>query len=438
MRELPHPIRRFRRGLQAATLVAAALLAACGGGSETAATPADSLRQANSATPRKTACPPEGCGPLRLSIHGSDLHGPDGQPIRLRGANLEGLTAADADALAGKFGMNLARLRISYIPDNRADNDTGFDPNYLAQIDEWVRLLQARKIWILLEMRANDKVANDPAFYDITKTTLDCTEPTRCADFAYYQRAWRTLVARYHADDYIAGYGLLAEPSVNKTGDPDRVMTLLRFQKALMDNLSGLDSVTPFFVGPDYNYDTMEYARSEYATELLPFYRNRLVYEVNFLMPKEWVQDGSWTVDDTKPAYPMANPPDGYQSLLDGGKPGQDMEQVFNDRRRETDNYPKTLSPGFIAWYLQWPLKFRGDYQVPLYVDQFGASSQAIGQLRYEGDLLRYFETQKLHWSRWSYNAGGNNDRMLVREDPNQPSPNDPVIRLYATLGGHW
>jgi hypothetical protein len=233
--------------------------------------------------------------------------------------------------------------------------------------------------------------------------------------------------------DYIAGYGLLAEPSTDKTGAADPQATLITFQQALMTALNDIDPRTPFFVGPAYNYDTMEYGDPRYYTGLAGLWPNRVVYEVNFLMPKEWVQNGE--VDGRRPTYPLADPTDGYDSLLANGKPGEPIEKTFNTQRVLPENYPKTLSNGFIPWYLQWPIQFRKDHPVPLYVDQFGASSLAHGQREYEADLIRYFEAHDLHWTRWSYNAYNEDSpdsqsRTLLDDF----AVNGPIIRFYTEL----
>ena len=409
-------LRTVRQGFVATACVV--VLVACGGGG------GSSSHSDDGTTPPQQ--------PARLTIDGTRLLGPDGQPVCLRGVNVNGVDADDIETIAGTFGMNTIRLRISFTPENRADTDSGFSDAYRQQIDQWVEAARARKVWMVLEMRANDSVSNDADFYDTTKTQA-CAKPTSCANFGYYLKAWRYLASRYKDTDYIAGYGLLAEPSANKTGRPDAHLVLVAFHRALMDEISTIDARTPFFIGPNYNYDTMEYVRDEHFTSFMPAYRNRLVYEVNFLTPKEWIQNGSWTLGADKRVYPFPDPVDGYDSLLQGGGDGDSMEKTYNARRVEDGNYQKTLSKGFIAWYLQWPLAFRERHQVPLYVDQFGASSEAQGQLAYEQDLIAFFEAHDLHWTRWSYNAAGPDGagRTLL-------PPNEAAIGFYTALASRW
>ncbi|MFA7277138.1 MAG: cellulase family glycosylhydrolase [Pseudobdellovibrionaceae bacterium] len=377
------------------------------------------------------AVPAEANMVKRLTIQGTQLFDERGQPIRLRGANLEGVSAGEAQDIAQNIGFNFVRLRISYEDENLNDRGDDFSESYKNSIHSWVRVLKQNGIWIDLEMRANDKYTNDAAFYDISSPL-----------FKKYLNCWLGLVREYKDTDYIAAYGLLAEPSPNHTKVDDPVGTLVSFQKKLMDEISVIDPVTPFIIGPDWNYDTMGYRHDDYYTRFLS-YRGRIIYAVNFLSPKEWIKDGNWTVDHTKPTYPysQANVTQaGFAALIaplsggatasaggskknrsnqhsknktqqipvDGGVYDNDMpiEKLFNEQRVLPENYPRTLTPYFIKWYLQWPVAFKERYQVPLLVDQFGASTHSSGQLAYERDLIKYFEFQGFNWSRWSYNAG--------------------------------
>lgn len=425
-------------------------------------------------------CGPTGCAPKRLSIQGRTLLDPQGLAVRLRGVNVDGLDVAEGAVIAGQFNMNAIRLRVTYSKETRADTPSGFRADYLAKIDAWVAAARANGLWMVLEMRASDAIGNDAAFYDTSKTGPCAPKVAfeRCPHFGYYRQTWRALAERYRGTDYIAGYGLLAEPSADKTGAANPAATLVAFQRALMDEISHVDQRTPFFVGPNYNYDTMEYRLDDY---FIAEYRGRVVYEVNFLAPKEWINNGGWTLPCTsisagsgaagstlagskpagtdpagtnpaglasipaaivgsapsggpnpacKPAYPFADPADGYASLLAGADAGTPPERTFNQQRVRPGNYQKTLSKGFIPWYLQWPLAFRDRHDVPLYVDQFGASTAARGQLAYEGDLLDFFEAQGLNWARWSYNAGDASRTLLP--------PNSAVIDFYKQQAPRW
>lgn len=351
--------------------------------------------------------PDDGDAPKRLRVEAGDLVGPDGAPIRLRGANVETVDAADAADLVS-LGLNVVRMRISFEGDHRDDDHpTALSAGYRDEIDAWVRACRAAGIWMLFEMRGDDALTNSPELYDPTTK-----------DFDAYKRAWVHLATAYRRTDFVAGFGLLAEPSVNKATKTDRVGTLTRFHLALMDAITteAEDASTLFFVGPDFNYDTMQYRFDAYH-DAYASYAGRLVYEVNLLMPKPWIQDGTGP-SGAKLAFPVTPEPTSFDDLLapiDGVDP-DDWETTFSKHREDPALFPKLLSTTFLPWYLQWPLAFRAKYGVPVVVDQFGASADAAGQLAYEAAVLDLFEAESLHWCRWSYNAGSS-DRMLKKDE---------------------
>jgi len=362
-------------------------------------------------------------GPRRLGIDGSKLVDEAGDPIELHGANLKGIDDAGAADLVENLGMNFVRLRIDFEPEYRDDKDpSGLTSDYRTAIDGWIRALVGKRIWILIEMRSNDELTNDPAFYD-----------PKGADFAKYRATWIYLAKTYGQTDYIAGYGLLAEPSASR-GDPEPVDTLTSFQLALMDAITteAGDTITPFFVGPDFNYDTMQYRYDDYFALLAP-YHGRLVYEVNGLVPKPWIQDGSLPsgVSSKQGVWPQLPAPTDFGFLLEVA-PGedfvapQDNERIFNKRREEPENFPRMMNEDFLRWYLGFAHDFAVKHSVPMVVDQFGASTNCEGQLAYEQAMINVAEDYGFHWSRWSYNAGSP-DRFMAAD----PS----VCDLYRQIG---
>jgi len=351
--------------------------------------------------------PDDGDSPKRLRVVDGELVGPSGDPIRLRGANVEGIDEADVADLQS-LGLNAVRMRISFEGDHRDDDHpTALSARYRDEIDLWVRACRGAGVWMIFEMRADDALTNSPALYDPTSS-----------DFDAYRRAWVHLATAYGRTDYIAGLGLLAEPSVNKATKVDRVATLTRFHLALMDAIrdEAGDSATLFFIGPDFNYDTMQYRFDAYHDDYAA-YAGRLVYEVNLLMPKPWIQDGTGPAGD-KLVFPVAPEPTGFDELLapvDGVDP-DDWETTFSKHREDPALFPKLLSRAFLPWYLGRALAFREKFAVPMLVDQFGASSDAGGQLDYERAVIDLLEAEGLHFCRWSYNAGSP-DRMLKKDD---------------------
>lgn len=361
--------------------------------------------------------------PRRLQIKDGLILDDQGKEVRLRGANLKGIDAEGAKDLAQNLGMNFARLRVSFESPNRDDEDpTGFTAEFREELDGWVRALQAEHMWILLEMRGDDDLTNDPALYDPSSDR-----------YRLYERAWNYLACRYRTADSIAGYGLLAEPSASRD-QREPVSTLTTFQVALIKSIesgSG-DTKTPYFVGPDFNYDTMQYRYDDYYDKLSA-YRGRLVYEVNALFPKPWIQDGSVPpgVPEEDGQYPQLPAPTDFSPLITP-KTGeklevpQDLERIFAARRVEPEHFRELMNVEFFRWYLGFAVGFAKKHGVPMVVDQFGASTEARGQIAFETDLVGVMEELGLHWSRWSYNAGSP-DRMIPG--------NKEVEALYHDLG---
>ena len=54
---------------------------------------------------------------------------------------------------------------------------------------------------------------------------------------------------------------------------------------------------------------------------------------------------------------------------------------------------------------------------MPVWVDQFGASYEAIGYEDYTRDIINYFDSLELHWSYWNFRAP-NPSRSLFNRVP--------------------
>ena len=104
----------------------------------------------------------------------------------------------------------------------------------------------------------------------------------------------------------------------------------------------------------------------------------------------------------------------------------KNRQVTFNKRRVEPANFPKLLSKNFMIWYLSYAHDFAEKYQVPMIVDQFGATTLAPGQLAYEQDAIDVAEAYGFGWSRWGYNAGSS-DRVI---------PGNPAVHaFYQAIG---
>lgn len=404
-------------------------LAACGGGGDGLVSPP---------VPPPVPVPVPDGSTLRLLPSGRQLLDPSRQPVLLHGANLRDnlttdgastpiLTQAEADDLALNLHANFVRLRISWEQGNRDDNDpSGLSTQARQYLADAIALLRARHIWTLLEMRTSDAVANSPALYTTTSST-----------FAQYRKVWTWLASTYGGTDYIAGYGLLAEPSPNRAG-LEPVSSLVTFYSALMAAIAPIDARTPFFIGTAFNYDTMGFRWDAYFTDpQLVTYQPRLVYEVNVLSPKPWIDSASLPpgTDPAAMGWPQAAATD-FTPLITAA-PGEnlqmpdDQERIFGRRSQEPALFPKLMSKAYLQWYLGFAADFAARHQVPMVVDQFGATTnvnayRAGQQLVYEQDVIDVAEAYQMGWCRWVYSNGAK-DRSIAG--------NPDVYNFYAAIG---
>lgn len=443
--------------------------------------------------------------PKRLTIRGSQIYDELQRPIVLRGANVNAndgsvAPATAADEMKNTYKMNCARLPVEfkYFPPghpsyaDRTIDENGdlidlytysldgsgllvrtATPNTVPDIVEltqlWVTKLTEQGLWTYLEARANDCDANaeqaepnenDGHFYDTTSL-----RHTKFLNF------WVAIANAFKNTDYIAGYGILAEPSASRVATsaptdptPQPVTMLTNFQIAVMNKISATsgggagDTWTPFFVGTDFNYDTLQFRYPDYDA-VIAAYPERCVFEVNVLMPKPWIQHG-WSA--TTASTPIDPPPgwaDCYGATTIAGDPtgtqytypqtalsnydvlltrtageiaandpkAWEAEKIFNRRRVETANFPGLLNRNFFEWYLQhYASGFMATNKVPFVLDQFGASTAALGQLSYEKDLIETAEKFGLGWTRWGYNAGSSTRQI---------KGNTAVETYYGTIG---
>ena len=440
-----HPDSLARRQLLLAGLgaVSGLSLASCGGGGD--AGRSESMVQ--QAGPTARALAEEVVTGKRLSIQQRRVYAPDGTQVFLHGVNLKDnldnkgnaspsmLESSEAQDIARVLRCNFVRLRISL---EGANIDTSRASGMSEALEQAIfgawSLLSAERVWMLFEMRTDDATANNKKLYTLGSDT-----------FESYAKTWAWIAKEYASRDYVAGYGLLAEPSPDRTTLADPVDALIGFYAALMDRIREHDKVTPFFIGPAYNYDTMGYRYAQYYTDpRFDAYKapnlQRLAYEVNCLMPKPWIQDGSAPYDT--PNVPMNWPRarvDDFSPLqaIEPGEPyqhPQDDERIFAVRRQEEANYPLTLAVNFPAWYLSFAQAFAEEHKVPIVVDQFGASTlvnkatRPDQQLYYENAVINAAEAAGMGWCRWIY-SGSPVDRAIAGEG------NERVHEFYVEIG---
>lgn len=307
----------------------------------------------------------------RLVIKGKDILF-QADTVFLHGANtiaeIDKISEADAENIK-QMGMNFVRLIIDI--DAQADwNDTEADGNYIKEsaLTDWNTVIgwfTSREIWVLVEMRSNDYDLSDSDFW-VPGSLLH----------SKWRKIWISLVSKIHTQDYIAAYGILAE---HGQGNRTKVKDAFRPIMQSIDSITGGN--TPYSFGPKLNsieyYDT-----TNYTDWYWPEYANRIIYQINHLHPKPYINN------DPSKGY---DPSTWWYHRTDG----QDGEGADNDDSMHKAGTLAHLAPG-LAW--------RETYNAPIYIDQWGCAFNQPGYLDYERDMLDIFKEEgKIPNTRWTY-----------------------------------
>lgn len=310
----------------------------------------------------------------RLSLNGKDIFYKN-KPIYLHGANtiaeINKINESDAENFR-LMGMNFVRLLIDI--DTEIDiNDNEGDGDFIKQsaLDNWKTVTHwftSRKIWVNVELRSNDYdlstsdfwILNSPLHHKIRKV-------------------WKGLVSTLKNENYIAAWGILAEHGQAKR------TTLKEIFKPIMMSIDSLDGNTPFTFGPKLNsidyYDFVKYDDLYW-----PEYANRIIYQINHLHPKPFINK------DPSKGY---DPATWWYHRTDG----QNGAGADNDGSMNKAGNIAHFTPGFI---------WRDHYNAPIYIDQWGCDFTQPGYLDYERDMLEIFkENGNIPNTRWTYFMSG-------------------------------
>ena len=231
------------------TLAGTLTLAACGGGS-------------GGTAPAQPAAIP------RLKVRGSDLLGPDGKPVTLRGWNWGRWGFAQPGDAARNAGEGATCVRIPlrwwgyYLEhgvDSRDDAQTataGIDAGHLAILDAMIAQASAARLWIILFIDSNcgqNGTQGAPA---------DLSEVHYCDPSGLYPNghnfwtdldarakfieAWKFIAKRYKDTPYLGLFEPLPEPNPASASDADITAFYDEVMKAIRPVAPGI----PFLLGP--------------------------------------------------------------------------------------------------------------------------------------------------------------------------------------------
>lgn len=213
----------------------------------------------------------------RLSLDGSTILDPDGNPIWLHGTN-QGTWgenySIDAPAIAA-MGANCVRILIRWQGDYEAGinaysanpAEDYIDPAHLTQFLEEVDWLIAQGIWVVAAFDSDygagtRGVGVEWNFFE--------TSAEQILYKAQFKQAWKKLARELRTREKIAMYEILPEPLA--VGDSSGFAEILRdFYVEMATAIREVDSTTPFLVGPRDSYSAalIEEAYNEDRTDFI-------------------------------------------------------------------------------------------------------------------------------------------------------------------------
>src|SRR3984893_3892934 len=265
--------------------------------------------------------------------------------------------ASDFQAL-GKYNVNLIRWQIMR---NWGQADTERD---LTDYNDWLAGKHNELDSVLLAAKENG-----------LKVVIDLHTPPggRYSDHTtamFYEKVyndrfieiWRDIATRYNGNPTVWAYGLVNEPTQNKT-DPPEGMSSMETQTNAAKVIRAIDSVTPILIAPHsiLNYGTVadSYKGFTPVTGI-----SKIWYEVHlYNFDQEFVNHTA--------CYP-------------GAAGGYNWNEDFLKRIK---------SPA---------RKFQSTYGVKMYVGEFSIPVGACGATQFLSDYIDIFE--EYHWD-WTYHA---------------------------------
>jgi hypothetical protein len=248
-------------------LLLGALLAGCGGGTDTV----DTSAPATTAGPANSAAP---AGPARLTVDGSVLRGPDGGAVTLKGWNwgrwgtMQPQDASDNVAQ----GANSVRIPLRWwglyeAPgvDSRLDSAPGsVNPANLQVLDDMVQRASAAKLWIVLFIDSNcgqdgTQSPAEAAYCDPSGQYPNghnfWTDPAMRTQFV---ETWKFIANRYKDVPYLALFEPLPEPNPKGVSAAD----VTAFYQQVMSGIESVVPDVPFLIGAGNSYDITQVAQA--------------------------------------------------------------------------------------------------------------------------------------------------------------------------------
>jgi hypothetical protein len=244
------------------------------------------------------SCPFGGGAANRLSVSGTKILGPSGQPIALRGWNwgqwgsVQPQDGADNRAQGanvvriplrwwGQYDNDQPNTPIAEKTDSYIDTPPYVDQGHLDTLDAMIQEAACQGLWIDLFVDSDcgqESAESTSAYCGSTDGGVEsfATDPVMRARFT---AVWQLLVTKYLNQPYIGMYEILPEPSFDCTSKKNcvRWQDAPDFYTPIAQSLRAIDARTPLLVGANGGY-----SETMVATALIPGIPG-LIYTVDLL-----------------------------------------------------------------------------------------------------------------------------------------------------------
>lgn len=296
----------------------------------------------------------------RLHLDGQNIYDHNDSLVMLRGFNWGWWGEAlpeDAGIIKNELGGNAVRLafRWHYWGGSGVDNPMNardslspgnIKPAYLAQLDQYIEWLSSEELWTVLFINSDQGAGkNENHFLNTPYLKEEFIE------------TWKFLANRYKESPYLAAFELMAEPQFQKHNRDVGPGDIVGLYKEIADSINTITAhQIPFVIGPQ-NYYLPDSLSEKYYME-----GYQIIYAANMFKP------GDFCRGTASYAYPSDK---------------VNKESIEN--------------------YYNVPIQFREKFNVPVWVDQWGASRLSEGYVKYTEDVIDFLERNKLHWTYWNW-----------------------------------
>ena len=325
----------------------------------------------------------------RLSINGSTVIAPEG-PLLLRGfsfmyrnkASFDTVTPEDRSLSTLLPKANLARLVMVHWDDSGAGEPTSdcrssdMSTGYIAQacLRQWDAAVswaaEQAGLWVKLTLRAALAAGDGGDGHTVFTNATMRSEMVAM---------WGFIASRYANVSSIAGYEVMSEPRVSDA------TAIHLFHQEACGAVWKADQKAVCFIGPGPYYDRNNLGR-DYILD------GPVIYTANFFEPNLWVSGAN-----KKMAYgDTVDCCEGTKKTVCGGVKHCNTKVTFDKQ--------------WLSGQLDTVTSFSRQYNVPVYIDQWGVHADSGGgddvRKQYLDDILDLFESAAVHWAYWDWRQG--------------------------------